>query len=71
MYSVFFITDTLQKDYRKVTQTIRRHELFRHYSKPLFYYSAKLIEEDTAKDIMQDVLVKLWSNEEMVVLHSK
>ena len=45
-------------------------ELFRHYSKPLFYYAAKFVEEDNAKDIVQDVFVKLWSNQEIKVSKS-
>lgn len=45
-------------------------ELFRQYSKPLFYYAAKFVEDDTAKDIVQDVFVKLWSNREIKVSKS-
>jgi len=28
-------------------------ELFRHYSKPLFYYTVKFVEDEAAKDIVQ------------------
>jgi RNA polymerase sigma-70 factor, ECF subfamily len=45
-------------------------ELFRQYSKPLFYYAAKFVEDDAAKDIVQDVFVKLWSNQEIKVCKS-
>jgi len=38
-------------------------ELFRQYSKPLFYYAAKFVEDEAAKDIVQDVFVKLWSDQ--------
>ena len=36
-------------------------DLFRQYSKPLFYYAAKFVDSETARDIVQDVFVKLWS----------
>lgn len=38
-------------------------ELFRQYSKPLFYFAAKFVEDEAAKDIVQDVFVKLWSDQ--------
>lgn len=45
-------------------------ELFRQYSKPLFYYAAKFVEDEAAKDIVQDVFVKLWSNHSITVSQS-
>jgi len=42
-------------------------ELFNHYSKPLFYYAAKFVEDEAARDIVQDVFAKLWSNQEITI----
>jgi RNA polymerase sigma-70 factor (ECF subfamily) len=45
-------------------------ELFRHYSKPLFYYAAKFVEDEAARDIVQDVFTKLWSNQTIIIKQS-
>jgi len=45
-------------------------ELFRQYSKPLFYFAAKFVEDEVAKDIVQDVFVKLWSGHEIIISKS-
>jgi len=45
-------------------------ELFRQYSKPLFYYAAKFVEDEAAKDIVQDVFVKLWSDQTINISQS-
>ena len=45
-------------------------DLFRQYSKPLFYYAAKFVENEVAKDIVQDVFVKLWSDSSITVNQS-
>jgi RNA polymerase sigma-70 factor (ECF subfamily) len=45
-------------------------ELFRQYSKPLFYFAAKFVEDEVAKDIVQDVFVKLWSGQEIIISKS-
>ncbi|MCX6238018.1 MAG: RNA polymerase sigma-70 factor [Bacteroidia bacterium] len=45
-------------------------ELFRQYSMPLFYYAAKFVEDEVAKDIVQDIFVKLWSDQSITISHS-
>lgn len=41
--------------------------IFRQYSKPLFYYAAKFVDDDAARDIVQDVFIKLWTTENITV----
>ncbi len=45
-------------------------KLFRQYSKPLFYYAVKFVEDEAAKDIVQDVFVKLWSDKSITISQS-
>lgn len=45
-------------------------ELFRHYSKPLFYYAVKFVKEEAAKDIVQDIFLRLWSDHSITVSES-
>jgi len=45
-------------------------EIFRQYSKPLFYYAAKFVADEAAKDIVQDVFVKLWSDQNLIIRQS-
>ena len=45
-------------------------ELFIQYSKPLFYYAAKFVEDEAARDIVQDVFEKLWSDQKITVKQS-
>jgi len=42
-------------------------ELFRQYSGPLFYYAAKFVDNEAARDIVQDVFLKLWSDQKIKV----
>ena len=42
-------------------------DLFRQYSKPLFYYAAKFVEDEVARDLVQDVFVKLWDNQDLTI----
>lgn len=42
-------------------------EIFRQYSKPLFYYAAKFVDDEAARDIVQDVFMKLWSDSSLTV----
>lgn len=45
-------------------------ELFRFYSKPLFYYAVKFVDHEVAKDIVQDVFEKLLSDQSITINHS-
>jgi RNA polymerase sigma-70 factor, ECF subfamily len=52
----------------KDSQLFEEH--FRQYSMPLFYYAAKFVEDEAAKDIVQDVFVKLWSDQTITINQS-
>jgi len=45
-------------------------EIFRQYSKPLFYYAAKFVDDEAARDIVQDVFVKLWADRSITIKQS-
>jgi len=45
-------------------------ELFKQYSKPLFYYAAKFVDDEAARDIVQDIFTKLWSNQKITINQS-
>lgn len=45
-------------------------EIFRQYAKPLFYYAAKFVGDEQAKDIVQDTFAKLWADKSLVVTKS-
>lgn len=42
-------------------------EIFKQYSKPLFYYASKFVDEEAARDIVQDVFYKLWASKTLSV----
>ena len=45
-------------------------QLFRRYSKPLFYYALKFVDEEVAKDLVQDVFLKLSADQHLIVSRS-
>jgi DNA-directed RNA polymerase specialized sigma24 family protein len=46
------------------------NEIFRQYAKPLFYYAAKFVGDEQAKDIVQDLFAKLWSDKSLIIKKS-
>ncbi|MCK9412887.1 MAG: RNA polymerase sigma-70 factor [Prolixibacteraceae bacterium] len=64
----------VQPENRNLYLDIRNPEffddLFRQYSRPLFYFAAKFVEDEVAKDIVQDIFVKLWSGHEIIISKS-
>jgi len=44
--------------------------IFRQYAKPLFYYAAKFVGDEQAKDIVQDTFAKLWEDKSLVITKS-
>ena len=45
-------------------------DIFRQYAKPLFYYAAKFVGDEQAKDITQDLFAKLWSDQSLIITKS-
>lgn len=45
-------------------------ELFLQYSQALFYFALKFVDEELAKDVVQDVFFKLWEDKSLTVTGS-
>lgn len=56
--------------FSNVRNTALLDEIFKQYSKPLFYYAAKFVDDEVARDIVQDVFVKLWDDNNITIKHS-
>jgi RNA polymerase sigma-70 factor (ECF subfamily) len=44
--------------------------LFNKYSEALFYYATKFVDDETARDIVQDTFLKIWSNKKINITGS-
>jgi RNA polymerase sigma-70 factor (ECF subfamily) len=44
--------------------------LFTRFSKSLYYYAITFVDEDSAKDIVQDVFYEIWSNSRIKIKSS-
>lgn len=38
------------------------NKVFLHYSRSLFYYASKFVDHEVARDIVQDIFIKLWTD---------
>jgi RNA polymerase sigma-70 factor (ECF subfamily) len=47
--------------------TLDVSRLFMNYSKPLFYYALKFVDEEAAKDAVQDVFLKLSADQHLII----
>jgi RNA polymerase sigma-70 factor (ECF subfamily) len=45
-------------------------QLFHEFSQPLFYYALKFVDQEVAKDVVQDVFFKLWENKNLKITSS-
>ena len=42
-------------------------EVFLQYSTPLFYYASKFVDQEVARDIVQDMFIKLWTDRNIAI----
>jgi RNA polymerase sigma-70 factor (ECF subfamily) len=45
-------------------------ELYNNYSKLLYFYSLKFVDEEAAKDIVQDIFIQLWAKRDEIEFKS-
>ena len=45
-------------------------ELYTKYSKLLYFYSLKFVDEESAKDIVQDIFIQLWVKRDEIKFNS-
>lgn len=43
------------------------NEVFLHYSTPLFYYASKFVDKEVARDIVQDIFIKLLTDRNLSI----
>lgn len=64
----------MQKRIEPTLHSIRDEQvmnsLFRQYASPLYYFAAKFVDDEAARDIVQETFLKLWENDTLVISRS-